>query len=118
MKLCFFLKTGIPRTYYNCYLPDGVQIDGVEDGDLMNKTMCHWEMTTGEDGTYIRTLDVEHDLHDHPEYDPDTFFTHWYYDSSSPNCTNCGDHNTPVYETPTIRDWHMCAATTSGQVIF
>lgn len=82
----------------------------------MNKTMCHWEYTTGPSGTYVRTLHLEHNLHDHPEYDPDEFFTHWYFDSASPECDTCGDHGTPVYNVPNFRDFHMCASTTSGQV--
>lgn len=59
-------QTGTPLTYYNCYHPEGITIDGVDDGDQDNRTMCHWEFVTGQTGTYLRALDLEHDLRDEP----------------------------------------------------
>ena len=110
------IQTGTPLTYYNCYHTEGLTIDGIDDGDVMNQTMCHWEYTTGPSGTYIRLLDVEHNLHSDPSDDPDEFFRQWYYDNATPECPACGDHGAPVYNTADRRDFHMCGATTSGQV--
>ncbi len=110
------MQAGVPLTYYNCNNEDGITIDGVEDNhDATQDTLCHWEFVTGDAGTYVRTLDVVHDLENHPEYDPDRWFHHWFYDNATPNNETGGDDHSPLYELEPA-PWSVCGALTSGQL--
>jgi hypothetical protein len=109
------MQAGIPLTYYNCNHEEGILVDGVVDNDVPTEDRaCYWEFVTGEAGTYVRTMDLIHDLQHHPEFDPDVWFNHWFYDSASPSDPTGGDDNSPVYATEP-RAWHMCGTVTSGQ---
>ena len=104
-------------TYYNCYHNTyalGIPIDGVDDGPQTNETFCHWEAVTGDVGTFIRTITVDHDLFNHPEFDPDQFFEHFYYDNSVPRDPTGGSHGSPVYDYKG-EEFHVCGQIVSGQ---
>ena len=79
---------------------------------MTNKTACHWEFVTGDTGTYLRALELKHNLENHPEYDADEFFEHWYYDNATPENATGGSWGTPYYP----NGWSMCAQRTTGQV--
>lgn len=106
----FLFKAGIPMTYYNCHNPQGLPIDGVDDGpDAFNKSFCTWEMVTGQSGTYLRTIDIQHDLLDwahYPNYDPSAFINHWFYDNEIPECYDCGSKGTAKHP----NGWSMCSS--------
>ena len=111
-------EVGTPLTYYNCYhntFALGITIDGVDDGPQTNDTFCHWEAVSGPVGTFIRTIDIDHNLFDHPEYDDDVFFEHFYFDNATPDDVNGGSHGSPVY-TYKGKEFDLCGQITSKQV--
>ncbi len=63
----------------------------------------------------MRTIDVVHDLENHPEYDPDRWFHHWFYDNATPYNETGGDDDSPIYELEPA-PWSVCGALTSGQI--
>ncbi len=102
-------------TYYNCNHEEGIPVDGVPDAETATEDqMCHWEFVTGDAGTMVRVVDMIHDLHHHPEYDPDIWFNQWYYDNDTPDDPTGGDEDSPIYNVEP-RAWHLCAALTSEQ---
>ena len=111
-------EPGTYLTYYNCIHNTralGIPIDGVDDGVQTNNTMCDWEATTGETGTFFRALNLNHTLHHNSSWPADAFFKHWYFDNATPRDSTGGSHGTPIYDHEG-REFHMCATTTSNQI--
>lgn len=107
-------KAGVPLTYYNCHHPEGVSIDGKDDNLPFDRTACHWEYVTGATGTYIRTIELEHDLHNDSSADADDFFRAWYFDSDTPDGTT-GSYLTPHYDVGSPAGFSLCSHRTTGQ---
>ena len=104
---------GTALTYYNCANMRGLEVDGKPDR-VFNDTFCRYEMTTGDTGTYLRTVDVQHNYLDQfhrVNYAPEHFMKHWYYDNVELKCENCGDEDTPVLK----NGWHLCSYLSNGQ---
>ncbi len=66
-------------------------------------------MMTGASGTFVRAIQLKHDLG--AWYGTDEFMRSWYYDNDTPT-ERIGDHQAPEYP----NGWSLCSATLDGQV--
>ena len=51
-------QAGVPLTFHNCHNKNGFKVNGKMDAleNELNKEFCHWEMVTGDSGTFLRTI--------------------------------------------------------------
>lgn len=90
-------------------------MDGKNDEaeENFDKKFCPWEMVSGPSGTYLRTIDVEHDLgawFGQDDIAPDQFMRSWFYDSAIP--IGIGDEGAPEHP----NKWSLCSARLDHQV--
>ena len=84
-----------------------------EEEENYNHGFSSWEMVTGEVGTFMRAIDVIHDLGDwfgEPDIKPDQFMRSWYYDNAVPSGN--GDNGSPEHP----NKWSMCTGNLDDQV--
>ena len=67
----------------------GFSIDGVmsEEENLFDTKFSHWDMVTGQTGSYLRTYAMTHNLTDWagvPDLDETFIMRAWYYDNAVP----------------------------------
>ena len=74
-----------------------------------DERFSEWEMVTGASGTFVRAIQLKHDLG--AWYGTDEFMRSWYYDNDTPT-ERIGDHQAPEYP----NGWSLCSATLDGQV--
>ena len=88
----------------------GFDINGKMDQfeDQFDEGYCNWEMVTGKSGTYLRTIDLKHDLENW--FGPESFMRSWYYDNSKP--IDVDDFGSPIYP----NGFALCSATLDNQV--
>lgn len=108
-------KEGSDLKFYNCRNMEGFDVDAWSmdsNEDAFDNTFCPWQLVTGPSGSYLRAINVEHDL--------ETFFgpgaedledvvSAWYYDNDSPS--GVGSYGAPEFS----NGWSMCSAATTGQ---
>ena len=58
------MQRGAYMKFYNCRNKNGFDIDGSMDQfeRKFDQGFCNWEMVSGKSGTYLRTIDLRHDL--------------------------------------------------------
>ena len=76
-----------------------------------NDKFCHWEMVTGDSGTFFRSIDLVNDLEKWfgGEYDENLFMRSWYYDNGMPSAV--GSKGAPEYP----NRWSLCSALVDDQ---
>ena len=92
----------------------GLTIDGNIDPHETDP-FCYWDMVTGPSGTFLRTIDITHDLLDwahHPNLPIENFMMNWYYDNDTPLSDDGGNEDTPLYP----NGWSLCSARINNQV--
>ena len=96
--------------FFNCRNKMGFDVNGKMDEfeDQFDEGYCNWEMVTGKSGTYLRTIDLKHDLDDW--FGPESFMRSWYYDNSKP--IDVDDFGGPIYP----NGFALCSATLDNQV--
>ena len=104
------MQRGAYMKFYNCRNKNGFDIDGSMDQfeRKFDEGFCNWEMVSGKSGTYLRTIDLRHDLE--KWFGPESFMRSWYYDNSLP--IDFDDFGAPVYP----NDFALCSATLDNQV--
>ena len=96
--------------YYNCQNKQGFNIDGRMDifEENFDESFCNWEMVSGKSGTYLRAINLDHDLEDW--FGPDLFMRSWYYDNSF--AYDVDDFGAPIYP----NGFALCSSTLNNQV--
>lgn len=85
-----------------------------EEENNFDQRYCPWEMVTGASGTFLRVIDVVHDLGDwfgYEDINANDFMRSWYYDNAIPS--SLGDSGAPEHP----NKWSLCSATVDNQVI-
>merc|ERR1719347_495427 len=99
-------EPGSSLTWFNSENMEGTIIDG--NTDEVDTAFSPWQLVAGQEGSYLRSWDVEQDiLPEGGDLDITDVFNTWYIDNSEPDSVN--DNGLAIYP-----NWKMCCSTYIG----